>query len=118
MEMCYDGALVMPSNYAVMNEDEMTYVDGGVSARIRWWGIQITLTGRDAEGLCWALGFGSGAAWLAAELHAPTVVGGIAWGVIAASLAVATSAVGGINWLKKGKGFTFNRNWSGIAWIS
>lgn len=29
MEMCYDGALVMPSRYAVMNEDEMTYVEGG-----------------------------------------------------------------------------------------
>lgn len=29
MEMCYDGALVMPSSYAVMNEDEMTYVEGG-----------------------------------------------------------------------------------------
>ncbi len=31
MEMCYDGALVMPSSYAVMTEDEMTYVDGGIS---------------------------------------------------------------------------------------
>ena len=30
MEMCYDGALVMPSSYAVMNEEEMTYVEGGV----------------------------------------------------------------------------------------
>lgn len=29
MEMCYDGALVMPSSYAVMDQDEMTYVDGG-----------------------------------------------------------------------------------------
>ena len=29
MEMCYDGALVMPSNYAVMDEEEMTYVEGG-----------------------------------------------------------------------------------------
>lgn len=29
MEMCYDGALVMPSSYAMMNEEEMTYVDGG-----------------------------------------------------------------------------------------
>lgn len=28
-EMCYDGALVMPSNYAVVNEAEMTYVEGG-----------------------------------------------------------------------------------------
>lgn len=33
MEMCYDGALVMPSNYAVMNEDEMMYVEGGFSAK-------------------------------------------------------------------------------------
>lgn len=29
--MCYDGALVMPSNYAVMYEDEMIYVDGGIT---------------------------------------------------------------------------------------
>lgn len=29
MEMCYDGALVMPSNYVEMNEDEMTYTEGG-----------------------------------------------------------------------------------------
>ena len=31
MEMCYDGALVMPSSYAVMNEEEMSYVEGGFS---------------------------------------------------------------------------------------
>ncbi len=35
MEMCYDGALVMPSNYAVMSEDEMTYVEGGGSFTVR-----------------------------------------------------------------------------------
>ena len=29
MEMCYDGALVMPSSYAVMDEEEMTYIEGG-----------------------------------------------------------------------------------------
>ncbi len=29
MEMCYDGALVMPSSYAVMDEDEMMHVEGG-----------------------------------------------------------------------------------------
>ena len=28
MVMTYDGALVMPSSYAVMNEEEMTYVEG------------------------------------------------------------------------------------------
>ena len=26
MDMCYDGALVLPSSYAVMNEEEMTYI--------------------------------------------------------------------------------------------
>lgn len=31
MDMCYDGALVMPSNYVVMDEDEMIYVEGGAS---------------------------------------------------------------------------------------
>lgn len=31
MEMCYDGALVMPSSYAVMDEDEMMYLEGGVT---------------------------------------------------------------------------------------
>ncbi len=31
MDMCYDGALVMPSNYAVMDEEEMTYVEGGAN---------------------------------------------------------------------------------------
>lgn len=29
MEMCYDGALVMPSSYVVMDEEEMTYLEGG-----------------------------------------------------------------------------------------
>lgn len=30
MDMCYDGALVMPGSYAVMDEEEMMYVEGGV----------------------------------------------------------------------------------------
>ena len=34
MEMCYEGALVMPSSYAVMKEEEMTYVEGGVSVSL------------------------------------------------------------------------------------
>ena len=29
MEMCYNGALVMPSNYAIVNDNEMEYVEGG-----------------------------------------------------------------------------------------
>ncbi len=118
MEMCYDGALVMPSNYAVMSEDEMMYVDGGVKASVKLWGVQIKFTGRDAEGLALALAAGSGATWLAAELGAPTVVGGIGIGAIAAMLTTAAAAVGGINWLKKGKGFNYNILWNGFNWIS
>ena len=34
MEMYYDGALVMPKNYAVVDEEEMTYVEGGYSREI------------------------------------------------------------------------------------
>ena len=41
MEMCYDGALVMPSSYAVMNEEEMTYVEGGATAKV---GVKFTIT--------------------------------------------------------------------------
>lgn len=29
MEMTFDGTLVMPSNFTVMNETEMTYLEGG-----------------------------------------------------------------------------------------
>lgn len=46
MEMCYDGALVMPSNYAVMDEEEMTYVEGGGT-------FSLTLK---KSTICWAVG--------------------------------------------------------------
>lgn len=38
MEMCYNGTLVMPSNYTVVNSNEMEYVDGGayISNRSLW----------------------------------------------------------------------------------
>ena len=29
MEMCYNGELVMPSNFVAINENEMEYVEGG-----------------------------------------------------------------------------------------
>lgn len=32
MEMCYNGTLVMPTNYVVINDNEMQYIDGGVSS--------------------------------------------------------------------------------------
>lgn len=35
MEMYYDGTLVMPKNYSVMDEEEMTYVEGGGTIKIK-----------------------------------------------------------------------------------
>lgn len=35
MEMCYDGTLIMPSNYVVMDAEEMTYVDGGTATTFK-----------------------------------------------------------------------------------
>ena len=34
MDMCYDGALVLPSSYAVMDEEEMSYVEGGALSKV------------------------------------------------------------------------------------
>ena len=39
MNMCYDGVLMLPSSYAVMEEEEMSYVEGGGSIntdRLAW----------------------------------------------------------------------------------
>jgi len=35
MELCYEGALAMPSSYAVMSNEEMTYTDGGGTFRVQ-----------------------------------------------------------------------------------
>ena len=118
MEMYYDGALVMPKNYAVVDEEEMTYVDGGVSAKVRWYGVDIHYTSRDLQGFVAACATGGGAAWLAAELHAPTVVGGIAWGVIAAGIATCGGIAALADWATKGKGVDFHVTWNGWTWYT
>lgn len=33
--MGYDEVMVMPSSYVVINEEEMTYIEGGVSLKIK-----------------------------------------------------------------------------------
>lgn len=66
MEMCYDGALVMPSGYAVMSDDEMMYVEGGwsLSAKVNKTkrgiprGVYITLTATVAE-MAWITAAGA-----------------------------------------------------------
>lgn len=51
MEMCYDGALVMPSSYALMDEEEMTYVEGGLSYSKTSTGYKVTLSTRNCGDL-------------------------------------------------------------------
>jgi hypothetical protein len=48
MEMCYAGAIAMPSSYVVMNEEEMTYTEGGVRIEQYWWGRYEYYTHREA----------------------------------------------------------------------
>ena len=50
MEMSYDGALVMPSSYAIMDEEEMCYVEGG-------WDTRSFVEGVIASGLTAFLGY-------------------------------------------------------------
>ena len=51
MEMCYDGTLVMPSSYAVMDEEEMTYVEWGIKFSKTLTGYKITLSARNCGDL-------------------------------------------------------------------
>ncbi len=51
IEMTYNGTLVMPANYAVVNEEEMTYVDGGWCIENQWWGYNIYLTHKERQAI-------------------------------------------------------------------
>lgn len=63
MEMCYNGALVMPSSYAIMDTDEMTYVDGGIC-------ISNFAASLIIDGVVLAIGIGSAALGLKATISA------------------------------------------------
>ena len=43
MDMCYDGALVLPSSYAIMDEEEMCYIEGGEQLRLLHRQVQLEL---------------------------------------------------------------------------
>lgn len=52
MTMCYaEGALVMPSNYAVMSEEEMMYMESGWCIENKIWGYNIYLTHKERQKL-------------------------------------------------------------------
>lgn len=53
MEMTYDGALVMPKSFAIVDEDEMTYVEGGAE----WSGARFVRNLAGFVGLVGGLGY-------------------------------------------------------------
>ena len=90
MDMCYDGTLVMPSNCVVMDEEEMTYVEGGAY-----------YSGKDCRQICAAL-VGSGAAMILAAGTAAiaskifkyaSVIGGVLGKVISAVVGLAIAGL-------------------------
>ena len=44
-----NNELVMPKNYSVVNEEEMTYVDGGASVENKGWGYYVYFTHRESQ---------------------------------------------------------------------
>lgn len=70
MEMCYDGALVMPKNYAVVSEDEMTYIDGGAMA---WYWKAAIIAGVVVAGVALAVALAYGQVGLVAKIMGLTI---------------------------------------------
>ena len=106
MEMTYDGVLVMPNNYVVVNEEEMTYVDGGgtLTVTIKASTIKnvIGLLGGAVSGYAIQLGLDA----LAAHLVIPIEIGTAGMATVAvamflvlwngAAAAISAAIVGGL----------------------
>ncbi len=108
MDMCYDGALIMPSNYAVMDEEEMIYVEGGVSVKKTSMGYKVVLSAQDCGDLA-ALAAGGSAtmATVSGVLGATGV--GIPAVVVTAVLAGVSGVGSAYMWLcSNHKGATIN----------
>lgn len=88
MSMCYAGALAMPSNYALMNEEEMTYVEGGRTSKVYMASEAISYLSNQAK-LCTVETLGG---VVIAGAAAVTIVAGMAGAAIAAFAAQWASA--------------------------
>ncbi|SCP99846.1 hypothetical protein SAMN05421730_10654 [Anaerobium acetethylicum] len=100
MEMCYDGALVMPSSYAVMNEEEMTYVEGGADFSRSWVSVIVDVA---ALAVCPYLApikyMGKAAAIALVKVYLPKLAGAfktIIQMAIGASINITTGAIGNL----------------------
>ena len=88
MEMTYNEALVMPKNYAIVNEDEMTYVDGCWCIERHRWGHNIYFT--HSETLIFSTGLGG----IADIVSILSVFGGLATKVISKIVSAVAKGAG------------------------
>ncbi len=111
MEMCYDGTLVMPSSYAVMSEDEMTYVEGGYTVTKNLTGIHLRMSGTETAQ------FLSDASWatvtLCSVLGAAQPVAGAVVGAVCGIYGLMISRMNANN-----SGVTFHWNWPSIVTLN
>lgn len=116
MEMCYDGALVMPSNYAVMEEDEMVYVEGG-KAIARSTVEKAVNIGVSALLLAVGIGYGiSAILWFVKNSVKGLVVAGLKRAIVSTLASFGFTAASGIYGLLN----SINGNWTigyGVAWL-
>lgn len=108
MEMCYEGTLEMPSSYAAMSEEEMTYVEGGMSTKVKLWGIQVALSGSETN--AYAIGSSVYNYALGSALGIPAAAAGVLIGGIATFRGVQLTAYNSNN-----SGVYLNFTWAHIA---
>ena len=97
MEMCYEGAFLMPSNYAIMDEEKMTYVEGGGTKSFtsrRAAAAEYKKTGTNIQ-IASAFG-GAGMAVICGAIGSLANIPGIIVGAILGS--IAGTAIGSVTW--------------------
>lgn len=88
--MCYDGALVLPSSYAVMDEGEMVYTEGGYYLKKTWYGYTGYFTAKECSDISNALWMGTGVAGIGGAVAGflSCGVGALVGGVLAGTGAI------------------------------
>ena len=102
-----------------MNEEKMTYTEGGAAANVRWYGVCIHYTSRDLEGLVAALGMGSAGSWVAAELSSLGLIAlGIPFGLVATGLGLIAAETALLAWVADGRDVYQHVTWGGLYWYT
>ena len=105
MTMTYDGTMVMPKNFEVVTEDEMTYVDGGWYLEKTWWGFNMYFTHAERQTLTSAQAIAG-------------FISGIIGGPVGVPLAGAIAALGTIIWnYDEGNGVRIRMHGAGKTYV-